>query len=194
LSVEELRKITADWLRAALDLEKISPEMVAERAGVAKSTVYRLLGAEVQPEETTVAALQGVLKHPYPTISPAPQKRGSDGDASRVPPNEDRASSGVVEQETSSGSIRGKARPGMRAGLAVLDDGAVEIVGFDVISRAIARAVERTVRQDELEHTRKGREHLAASLAAFGIQLQRGGVSATELFDVAEAIRRGELL
>jgi hypothetical protein len=106
----------------------------------------------------------------------------------------DRASSGLVEGKPFSGSVRESAPPGMSAGLALVDDGAVEIAGFDVIAKAIARAVERTVRQDELEHTRKGREHLAASLAAFAIQLQRGGVSATELFDVAEAIRRGDLL
>jgi len=106
----------------------------------------------------------------------------------------DRASSGVAEPMTPSGSIREDGAPERRGGLPAVDAGAVEIAGFDVIARAIARAVERTVRQDELERTRKGREHLAASLAAFAIQLQRGGVSATELFDVAEAIRRGELL
>ena len=70
MPIDDLRKITADWLREAMDVAGHSPEELAKAAGLAKSTIYRLLDAEVQPEEGTIARLQAVLDFPYPRVRP----------------------------------------------------------------------------------------------------------------------------
>lgn len=71
MSFDDLRAITAEWLRAGIKASGLSTEQVAEKAGVAKSTIYRLLGQEVTVEEGTVAALAKVLKRPFPRLEPA---------------------------------------------------------------------------------------------------------------------------
>lgn len=63
-----------------------------------------------------------------------------------------------------------------------------------VLATAVAAAIRRAIDSDLLENTQKARQHLADSLHKFGLELQRGGVDATELFDVVQQIREGRLL
>jgi len=70
LAVQDLRAIVAGWLRTAMATEGISAEDLAARARLAKSTVYRLLAEEVQPEESTIKALGRALKTPFPRLAP----------------------------------------------------------------------------------------------------------------------------
>ena len=168
MAIEELRRITAAWLREAIDLEAVSPETVAERAGIAKSTVYRLLGGEVQPEETTIDALRGVLKHPYPTLSPIQRDRA----ASRSPAAEqsrsargkgpligERPSSGLPGGKSSSAYVREQPRPGMPASSAAVDEGAVRI--YQMLVDAVGSAVRKVIESNELDLTREGKRAIA---------------------------------
>lgn len=72
VSLEDLRAITAEWIASGLAERSLTPEGLAEVSGVAKSTVYRLLKAEVTVEESTLAALSKALKKPFPRLVRAP--------------------------------------------------------------------------------------------------------------------------
>lgn len=63
-----------------------------------------------------------------------------------------------------------------------------------MIGKAVGAAVRRVVEKDLLENTTKARQSLAENLRRFALELQRGGVDATELFDVAQQIADGRLL
>jgi len=72
LSLDDLRAITAEWIRSGLDQHRLTPEALADHSGVAKSTIYRLLKAEVTVEEATLVALSKALKMPFPRLVMAP--------------------------------------------------------------------------------------------------------------------------
>lgn len=92
MSLEDLRAITAAWIRRALEEQRITPEDLAEKAKLSKSTVYRLLGEEVNVEETTIAGLAKVITRPFPRLRAADES----------PIKSDRKVAGSVQEPRSS--------------------------------------------------------------------------------------------
>ena len=184
MPIEDLRRITAEWLREAIALDGASPEVIAERAKVAKSTVYRLLGAEVQPEETTVAALQGVLKLPYPVLSPIKSDAATPGRplTSRSAPSE------VVRPETSSASVRESGQGSAPASLALVDDRTVGIL--QMIVDAVGAAVRQVIEKNELDLTRDGRQLIIAWLYQTADYFHDAGAEAGDLYNMARRLER----
>ncbi len=69
----------------------------------------------------------------------------------------------------------------------VSQQGAIKLV-----ASAIAAAVERAIERDELEHTDKRRRLLGELFTDLGVILEKNGVRATELLDVAMSLRKGK--
>ena len=103
MAVQDLRAIAATWLKDAIAREGISPEDLARRAKLAKSTVYRLLAGDVQPEESTIRALMHVLVTPFPQIRALPERPiKSDKAAPGRPASERSAGKGGLAREAES--------------------------------------------------------------------------------------------
>lgn len=62
-----------------------------------------------------------------------------------------------------------------------------------MIARAVARAVERTLAADEMQHTRKGQEAIADWLLETAELFGRWGADNTELIAAARALQKGKI-
>lgn len=167
LLYQMLRDIIAEWLEQGMRQGGWSQTSLAQRSGIARATIWNVLNKAVDPAEATLAQLAKTMKWPLPEL------------VARLPVSPAKPSAIKPPDATISPRKGSEAR--------VAPQNVVSLVGS-----AITAAVLRAIDGDELEHTDKGRCLLGELLTDLGVMLEKNGIRATELLDVAMNLRKGK--
>ena len=199
LAVHDLRSIVATWLRAALIADDLSAPALARRAGIAKSTIYRLLAGSVQPEESTIQALGAALSVPFPGLGARPIK--SDTTGPRIPQDErsQRETREMPPSAAPSHSARSASAshtPAIVAGGEERTPGPLAPDEADMALSVLQRALWAAVERDQHKGDGEARDAVYRTLKDFSVQLFALGLFqvATEIAQMAERLREGGIV
>ncbi len=142
---------------------------LSARSGVSRPTISEILNQRTDAEDDTLERLSKALDWPIPELTVHPPTRVSTKKTSR----------------TTIGSKRTTGPPGTGEDLTGREEDVVNLVGG-----AITAAVQQAIERDELEHTETHRRLLGELLTDLGVLLEKNGIRATELLQVAMRLRK----